>query len=303
MARTRHKLRRNPHRAARPARIDISANLRPPRQPGPPGTFPFLDLPAELRCIIYDLFNGEAVMYAQRTYSRMSRENVRLQKTQESLLRVSKKIRNEFLPLRWKFSDLPANDDYYRAFSLPTADPSAPLELEEDYLSFARTDTIDTVRHLKYRLPRRHRTSLNIEAFDYPRMRELANVLRRWLDRFESLEEVLLYLEDFRDPVPWHHLPPRGTEQWKRALWNRGAVKPLEWEATRRRFQPQSPRLSLFREWQAVRQVYVNDIPNSRTDIVRIVLLFRKKWRVVPPATVAGQNHLEVFEGATHIWR
>jgi hypothetical protein len=233
----------------------------------------------------------------------MSRENMRLQKTQESLLAVSKRIRKEFISFRWKHSDLPANDENYRSFSLATADPSAPLEFEEEYLSFAREDTIQNVRHLKYRLPRRHRTGHFMEAFDYPRMRELANVLRRRLDRFESLQEVILYLEDFRDPIPWHQLPLKGTEPWKRALWNRGAVKPLEWEATRRRFQPRSPRFRLFEDWQAVRQVYVNDSRNSRTTIIRVALLFRKNWQVVPPATVAGQNHLEVFEGATHIWR
>ena len=303
MAQKKPELRRNPPRASRPARND-SSNVPPPaRQPGPPGTFPFLDLPPEVRFCIYDFFNGEAIKYAQRQYTRMSREYMRLQTTQDSLLVVSKEVRKEFLSFRWKHSDLPVNDENGRYFSLATADPNAPLEFEEEFLSFARDDTIRNVRHLRYRLQRRHRTSHYHEAFDYPRMRELASVLHRWLDRFESLQEVVLYLEDFRDPVPWHQLPARGTEPWKRALWSRGAVKPVEWEVTRRRFQSRSPRLTLFRDWQAVRQVYVKDGTNSRTNIIRVALLFRKDWQVVPPATVAGQNHLEVFEGATYTWR
>lgn len=318
MAPKKSKPRRNPPRAARPKRTAVVPsvpdtrvpipnipfptipphNIPPPsipllglrpRQRGPLGTFPFLDLPPEARNPVYGYFDDKNIKLTAKETSFEHFETRALLKTRISLLSVSQQVRSEFLSFRWNHAELVVWGDG---------------DFEEDFLRIARKDTIKAVRRLKIRVPLTRRCKLNAIRLDYPRVREVPNILRRWPKLLDSLEVIKLCLEPHlhnRDVPP---LPPVNTAQWKIALWNHVCRDPRQWEITRRRFQPRSPRYKLLGDSPAVRELHFRGdrVDRGDQDIIRCVFVFRRELQTVPPVTTASQNRLEIVTREVSRW-
>jgi len=294
MAPNKPKLRRNPPRLARPKRRRTTPGRprdRPVRQPGPPGTFPFLDLPPEVRKLVYEYFEDKNIMLQTRK-CRSRRRQASLFKTRESLLSVSQFVRSEFLPYRWNHGPLVSWEGQ---------------DFEKNFLSFARQDTIKAVRKLVIRFPRslrQRRTGYLIH--DWERVQTIPSLLQRWPDLLNSLEVIELCMGRLFRYEPATPFPARGSAGYGEFMWRHTSRNPQVWEAVRRRFQPRSRRHPFLANWQAVRQIRYQhrheDLPWNDCPVHHVVLKFRKNWEIVPPADTPGQNELEWVRDKPCIW-
>jgi hypothetical protein len=182
-------------------------------------------------------------------------------------------------------------------------DPLAEVstDLEEDFLEIAREDTLESIRILKYHHSVNWNPKFRGVQENFAQMREISSVLRRWPVLLDSLQEIILYQDVNFLTVSRKIFPFKAVEDWETALWDLATHKPLQWDAVRRFFHSRSYRQRLLKDWQAVREVEIQtdgmgEYSGTTYWISRATLRFRRNWQIVPPAIVAGQNHLLIID-------